>query len=78
MTKKHFTAIAAAFNRAHGHAMLEPNPHLAIIHLAHAMADICQASNPRFDRERFLSACGVACINAMLGQAPSNDEEDGE
>jgi hypothetical protein len=27
---------------------------------AKAMADVCAISNPRFDRNRFLKACGVA------------------
>lgn len=32
----------------------------AIATLADDMADMFAAENPRFDRERFLSACGVA------------------
>jgi hypothetical protein len=26
---------------------------------AHSLADMCAAQNPRFDRARFLKACGV-------------------
>jgi hypothetical protein len=29
-------------------------------HIAHTMADFCKSQNVRFDRERFLKACGVS------------------
>lgn len=41
------TEIDAAFNRGAGWT-------------AHNIADALEKDNPRFDRERFLAACGVA------------------
>jgi hypothetical protein len=52
MSRKHFKAIAAAIA-----AILDPSDRRRI---AEALADVCRESNPRFDRARFLAACGVA------------------
>mgnify|MGYP003147015561 FL=1 len=51
MTKKHFVAMAASIKQIR-------NPKARGI-AARRMAKICRQSNPRFDRTRFLSACGV-------------------
>ena len=53
MTKKHFEAIAAVlaeYNRVKCY-----NPHIS--NLENDFADMCEAQNPRFDRDRFLRAC---------------------
>lgn len=69
MSRKHFTAVAAAFKSqldavvAPGH----PNYHeeraagqrLGIIQCAHEFANIAINDNPRFDTQRFLRACGI-------------------
>ena len=62
MTRKDYVAIAAAFHRT-GMAVnigkrktAEYAIRLAAIDVAATMAH----DNPRFDRERFLKACGVA------------------
>ena len=52
MTRKHYIAIAKAI------AELDlPKPNKAAV--ADTIADCCQADNPRFDRARFLAACGI-------------------
>ena len=64
MTKRHFIAIAATFKRElelmtdtdSSHTAAEYAAVCAIArHLATTFADV----NPRFDRARFLRACGV-------------------
>lgn len=66
MTKRHFIAIAALLkaNREVEHDRFykfgtdEPN-HLLVDRISRDMADYFAVENPRFDRERFLAACGV-------------------
>ena len=50
MSKKHYEALAAALHEERG----AEDEWLACVH---AVADVCATFNPRFDRERFLSAC---------------------
>lgn len=63
MTKKHFEAIAALLANANLAVVDEHgNPQAADIVMAdlcYAMADTFAAENPRFDRHRFLTACGL-------------------
>jgi hypothetical protein len=57
MTAKHFEAIADAI-----HDWWNANPTLDnvdVASLVSSLADICQASNSRFDRDRFFRACGL-------------------
>lgn len=64
MTKKHFEAIAALFANANLSVVDEHgNPQAADIVMAdlcHDTADYFETENPRFDRDRFLAACGLA------------------
>jgi len=54
MTRKHFNLIAAAI------AAQVPDVGLAAAYaIASALADDFAFENPRFDRQRFLRACGV-------------------
>lgn len=59
MTKKDYELIARALKRAHenvnGGQTVEDGAKLAAEYLADALAQ----DNPRFDRERFLTACEV-------------------
>jgi hypothetical protein len=48
MTKKHFTAIAKILNTTTQRA-----------NIARSLADYFETENPNFDRERFLTACGI-------------------
>lgn len=51
MSRKHFTAIARAIAQI---------PHPEARKLAcEALARVCATMNPRFKRERFLTACNV-------------------
>lgn len=65
MIKKHFIAIAAGFKRQLLQATKEAETRpellsscLAIRNCAAMFADVAASENPRFDRTRFLSACG--------------------
>ena len=52
MTRRDFAAIAKIIDGLMlTHVEKEP--------IAQQFADLCAESNPRFDRERFLIACGV-------------------
>lgn len=52
MTKKHLAAIAAAVKS------VDPDDPYPWVTLSDRLADVCAAANPRFDRRRFLEACG--------------------
>jgi hypothetical protein len=63
MTKKDYIAIAGAINQSNyvpkadtGYAEGTAN---ACYTIAHKLAYIMERDNPRFDRARFLAACGV-------------------
>lgn len=59
MTRKDYVAIAQAFKLAHvPNASAETQA--SLFELAGRLANILALDNPRFDRERFLVACGVA------------------
>ena len=65
MTKKDYELIAGAFRAAiaarHLGPYFEPHPSIYTEARFHAcfVADALASDNPRFDRERFLKACGV-------------------
>ena len=52
MSRKHFIALAEAIRNI-------SNPEERK-RAANAVADVCAGSNGRFDRARFIRACGVA------------------
>lgn len=56
MTKKHYEAIARVFRR---NTDLPAAAGAAVRETARELADVLQADNPRFDRDRFLTACGL-------------------
>jgi hypothetical protein len=63
MTRKHFEAIAAAvqemrYDEPRGRDKLAGHRG-AVRKVAEKLATVCAASNGRFDRGRFLRACGV-------------------
>jgi hypothetical protein len=68
MTKKHFNAIAAAIRTAREDACAGRSGYapehvdaamLATARIARDIAAVCADDNPRFDRVRFLAACGL-------------------
>jgi hypothetical protein len=59
MTKKDFEAIAAALKREKPGANWDANKHVQWNLDVRAFANVCAASNPRFDRTRFYRACGM-------------------
>jgi hypothetical protein len=60
MTRKDYVKFAGAFRNA---LDLSQQRDLLVNHavrdIADTMADICEADNPRFDRARFFTACGM-------------------
>lgn len=64
MTKKHFESVAAiiAAELAGKPACNRPDIARAVAKTAQRLADYFAAENPKFDRARFLTACGVADV----------------
>lgn len=58
MTRKDYIAIAECFHEALADA-LDPITTKVVIGLAREIASVLQEDNSRFDRYKFLSACGV-------------------
>lgn len=61
MTRKHFEAIARTM-REEIETYRESGDAYAVkvaTHTARSLAYLCAESNPRFNRDRFLTACGV-------------------
>lgn len=58
MTRKDYIAIAAALVRASA-ASETDNQRRGVQRSALCIADVMAADNPRFDRAKFLAACGV-------------------
>jgi hypothetical protein len=65
MSKKHFIAIAATIRSqidSESHLIAGPRKTVrleTIAESANRLADVFANENPRFDRARFLAACGI-------------------
>jgi hypothetical protein len=59
VTRKDYEAIASCI-RGEREGWSQPEPRIAVSRIARHLAEIMAADNPRFDRKRFLAACGVA------------------
>jgi hypothetical protein len=60
MTRKDYVLLAAAIERAGLSGDFEKSEYQAAIeYVATELADALAAENPRFERDRFLKACGV-------------------
>lgn len=62
MTKKHFIAVAKAFDaerRLQESMAVDTSARAVTDRLAHALSDIFASANPLFDAGRFLTAAGV-------------------
>jgi hypothetical protein len=57
MTKKHFEALAVALAYQRPQPTWCANKRAQFALDVAAVADVCAASSPRFDRERFVDAC---------------------
>ena len=68
MTRKDYELIAAATRDAlHSARPWSEDKEEGIRLTARSIADALAADNPRFDRSRFLAACGVAPSPATTG-----------
>jgi hypothetical protein len=56
MTKKHFVALAQAVKKVATKAGMTETQHWF---LANSITEVCESQNPKFDRDRFILACGV-------------------
>lgn len=59
MSKKHFIALARELLACRPDNARSTKAGKAWIAACHAVADVSQHANPAFNRERFLTACGV-------------------
>lgn len=63
MTKRHFEAIARMLRERvefpDGTIDFDSGYRMATRHIAFDLADYFEEQNPRFDRQRFLTACGI-------------------
>lgn len=63
MTRKHFTAIAAAFQKARELDVENPADVAGTLdYLAVLIADVCNDANPHFDERRFIDACRKGAV----------------
>ncbi len=61
LTKKYYEMVAGALHDAHTRfPEVRPDAAQQSEDDAHALADVFERDNPKFDRARFLKACGVA------------------
>lgn len=58
MTQKHFEAIAAAFDARRPDARIHPAARVQWNTDVLGIAEVCEQANTRFNRARFLAACG--------------------
>lgn len=59
MTRKDYVLIASTFAKFQKIQDLDQTINWTGADLARNLADVLQGDNPRFDRDRFLVACGV-------------------
>lgn len=59
MTRKHYEAIAAAIREESDAFPTDLVVRGTLERLASALGGVFAADNPRFDRARFLAACGI-------------------
>lgn len=70
MTRKDYVAIAAALKRVRDSQWEPWNPNLfsrICDEHAYTVADALAADNPRFDRTRFIEACGAEFVLCKEG-----------
>ncbi|WP_109798667.1 hypothetical protein [Novosphingobium meiothermophilum] len=59
MTRKDYELIAAAVSEARADMADHPGRLAGAAQTARRLASALRTTNPRFDRDRFLAACGV-------------------
>lgn len=74
MTKKHFAAFAAQIKAQYAlphdagwNAEQSTFYRAALAAIARSFADMAKQTNPRFDRGRFMDACGFTVKEAQAG-----------
>jgi len=61
MTKKHFEAISKVLSKYQATPLYESDysDYRTAAHIAEDLADYFEKENPKFQREKFLQACGI-------------------
>ena len=65
MTRKDYVAIARALNEQVSFVTTENARYVLAAVMQHT-ADVFAADNPRFDRDRFMAACGFWALQNVL------------
>lgn len=58
MSKKHYIRLAEVIRLAKPYAEGSDQAERIVRDIAGTIANVCEDDNPRFDRARFLAACG--------------------
>jgi len=59
-TKQHYKTIAEIIKKEIDHwEKKEPRVQIALTEISHNLADYFSGDNPRFDRNKFMDACGA-------------------
>jgi hypothetical protein len=61
-TRRHNCDVAEILGKRHGAFDAEGSGPFAVDWIADDFYDLFAADNPRFDRERFLTACGIGQV----------------
>lgn len=59
MTRKHFEALAAINKQMMDNPTVPSDSKITLIAVSHLQANFFASENPNFDRQKFLTACGV-------------------
>jgi len=68
MSRKHYEAIAKVFAGDYATAAND-GERRKVVGIALSLSDVFQQDNPRFDRVRFLQACGLTKQDAAISLA---------
>ena len=74
MSRKHYIAIAKVFAGDYA-CCKSDDERRVVVGLALSLSDIFRQDNPRFDRIKFLKACGLSKKDAPLSFSPLTERK---